>query len=92
MKLFSAEAKNPVSSGSLPLLHVCWFQLMHLIGNPAAIISFDPRAADAFPSNPLSAILASGNTLFIYSNLYSKLPPCVSKAETLVYGSNSKRF
>uniref|UniRef100_A0A183DQS6 Ufd2P_core domain-containing protein n=1 Tax=Gongylonema pulchrum TaxID=637853 RepID=A0A183DQS6_9BILA len=58
--LFSAEAKKPAESFTMPVLHVCWFQLMHLIGNPADIISHDPRIAGALPANPLRALLTTG--------------------------------
>ncbi|VDN35248.1 unnamed protein product [Gongylonema pulchrum] len=60
VKLFSAEAKKPAESVTMPVLHVCWFQLMHLIGNPADIISHDPRIAGALPANPLRALLTTG--------------------------------
>lgn len=61
VKLFAANSKKTEDYGStLPILHICWFQLMHMIGNPASIISFDPRTSGSLPSNILSAMMING--------------------------------
>lgn len=61
VKMFMANSKNTTENdGSLPVLHICWFQLMHMIGNPASIIFFEPRTSSALPSNVLSAMMTTG--------------------------------
>ncbi|VDK87253.1 unnamed protein product, partial [Onchocerca ochengi] len=69
VKLFVATSKKTTGNdGSLSVLHVCWFQLMHLIGNPASVISFEPRTARAVPSNILSAMMTTGGAMDIDGN------------------------
>lgn len=61
VKLFAANSKKTTENdGTLPVLHVCWFQLMHMIGNPASIVSFEPRTSRALPSNVLNAMMTTG--------------------------------
>ncbi|VDO31170.1 unnamed protein product [Onchocerca flexuosa] len=64
VKLFLANSKKTTgNSGTLSVLHVCWFQLMHLIGNPASVISFEPRTARAVPLNVLSAMITTDGAM-----------------------------
>uniref|UniRef100_A0A0R3RFF7 RALGAPB_N domain-containing protein n=1 Tax=Elaeophora elaphi TaxID=1147741 RepID=A0A0R3RFF7_9BILA len=60
VKLFAVNNKKTTESdGTFPVLHICWFQLMHMIGNPASIISFEPRTSKALPSNVLNAMMTT---------------------------------
>ncbi|VBB26477.1 unnamed protein product [Acanthocheilonema viteae] len=64
VKLFVSNSKKTTeNNGTLPVLHVCWFQLMHMIGNPASIISFEPRTSRALPSNVLSAMMTTDGAM-----------------------------
>ncbi|KAM3719083.1 Ral GTPase-activating protein subunit beta [Dirofilaria immitis] len=64
VKLFVSNSKKTSGNDdTLPMLHVCWFQLMHMIGNPASIISFEPRSTSALPLNVLSAMIATGGAM-----------------------------
>uniref|UniRef100_A0A915PTJ7 Ral GTPase-activating protein subunit alpha/beta N-terminal domain-containing protein n=1 Tax=Setaria digitata TaxID=48799 RepID=A0A915PTJ7_9BILA len=64
VKLFATNGKKSTEHDSnLPVLHVCWFQLMHMIGNPASIISFEPHTTGALPSDVLSAIMTTGGAM-----------------------------
>lgn len=66
VKLFAVNNKKTTENDTtLPVLYVCWFQLMHMIGNPASIISFEPRTSRALPSNILSAIMTTGKKDFM---------------------------
>ncbi|VDK17565.1 unnamed protein product, partial [Anisakis simplex] len=53
---------------SYSVLHVCWFEMLHLIGNPANIVTFEPCAVGAVPHTPIQALLATG--LFYYYYYY----------------------
>ncbi|VDM99237.1 unnamed protein product [Thelazia callipaeda] len=64
VQLFAKEKKSTSSNDdTLPILHICWFQLMHMVGNPASIISFEPRTSETLPSNLLSAILVTDGAM-----------------------------
>ncbi|CAG9539385.1 unnamed protein product [Cercopithifilaria johnstoni] len=64
VKLFVANSKKTTENdGSLPVLYVCWFQLMHMIGNPASIISFEPRTSTVLPLNVLNAMMTTGGAM-----------------------------
>uniref|UniRef100_A0A1I7VLY1 RALGAPB_N domain-containing protein n=1 Tax=Loa loa TaxID=7209 RepID=A0A1I7VLY1_LOALO len=64
VKLFAANSKKTTeNSDTLPVLYVCWFQLMHMIGNPASIISFEPRTSGTLPPNILNAMMITGGAM-----------------------------
>ncbi|VDK70210.1 unnamed protein product [Litomosoides sigmodontis] len=64
VKLFVVNSKKAIENdGSLPVHHICWFQLMHMIGNPASIISFEPRTSSVLPSNILNAMMATDGAM-----------------------------
>ncbi|VDO21083.1 unnamed protein product [Brugia timori] len=64
VKLFAANIKKTAeNNGTLPVLHVCWFQLMHMIGNPASIITFEPRTSGTLPANILNAMMVTGGAV-----------------------------
>ncbi|VDD89396.1 unnamed protein product [Enterobius vermicularis] len=41
-------------------LHLCWFQMLNLLGNPAEIIDFDPCGGSDVSYNFVEALLAAG--------------------------------
>ncbi|EJW79414.1 hypothetical protein WUBG_09679, partial [Wuchereria bancrofti] len=64
VKLFAANSKKTAENdGTLPVLHVCWFQLMHMIGNPASVITFEPRTSGILPANILTAMMVTGGAV-----------------------------
>ena len=71
MKAFIPFVGTAAREGSHSVLQVCWFQMLHLIGNPAAIVNFDPCSDGVVSHDIIEALLSIGiHICFLGRNCY----------------------